>query len=206
MWNLIKMDFNALQLKDNKKFIILMAIIPLVLFRFLPNIGVERFYIILSYSFVYFISIYTIGNEKPESHCLINSLPINKSKVVLGKYIFIHLSLLFALVYLAVYLLVMKTLVIIILEKLDINYLQTAIILMIILLNITILLMNKPRMFVRVINQLIHGMGLWFLTDFEVIDLLSEYKVFILLLALSSIGIFLGLSMRLYNKREFGRR
>lgn len=206
MWNLIKMEFNTLQLKSYKKYILLIAIMPLILLKFLPRIGVERIYIILSYTFTYFISLYIMGSEKPESHYLINSLPINKSKVVLGKHVFIHLGLLLALVCLAIYLLVMKTLGIIITEKVDLNYIQTAIIIMIILVNICISLMNKTRLFLRVITQLIHGMGLWFITDFEILDILSKYKMNILLIAIASIGISLVLSMRLYNKREFGRR
>lgn len=206
MWNLIKMEFNTLRLNNNKKYVLLMTIIPLVAFRFLPHVEVEALYIILSYFFIYLISIYTMGNEDPKSHYIINSLPINKSKVVFGKYIFIHLGLLFSMVYLGGYLLVMKTLGIIVIKKLDLIYLQTAIMLMIMVMNVNILLMSKPGLFARIIYSSLFGYSLWFLTDFGVINRLSKYKMYILILTLLSIAISLALSIYLYNKREFARR
>lgn len=206
MWNIIKMDFNTLKLNIDRKYLLLIAVIPLLAFRFLTRASLEELYIILSFSFPYLISMYTIGPEKPKSHYLINSLPISKSKVVLGKYIFTHLSLLVAWVYLVVYLVLMKTTGIIIIKIIDINYLSTAMLLMIIILNIIIIFMNKPGFFGRIIYGGLFGYSLWFLTDFEVIDSLSKYKMFILILTLLSIGISLVLSMYLYNNREFVRR
>lgn len=206
MWNLVKMEFNTLKLNIDRKYLLLITIIPLVLFRFFKSIELEAFYIILSLSFTYLIGSYTMGNEKPESHYLINSLPISKSGIVIGQYIFLHLCLLFAWVYLAVYLLVMKITGIIFIKNMDINYLKTSMLLMIIILNIIILFMSKPGLFARVIYHLIFTYSLWFLTDFEVIDILSEYKMSILILTILSIGISLALSIHQYNKREFARR
>ena len=96
MWNLIKMEFSTLKLNIDRKYLLLITIIPLVWFRFFKNIEFEAFYIVLSFYFTILMSHYIIGTEEPESHYLINSLPISKSKVILAKYIFIHLCLLVA--------------------------------------------------------------------------------------------------------------
>lgn len=206
MWNLIKMEFSTLQLNIDKKYMLLIAIVPLIAFRFLKSVELEAFYIMLSYSFTYLISAYTIGIEKPESHYLINSFPISKSKVVLGKYIFIHLCLLFAWLYLAVYIVLMKTAGIIIIKSIDINYLYTAMLLMILILNFISIFLIKPGFFARLIYGMSFTLNLWFLTDFEVINRLSKYKMYILIFSILSIAISLALSIYLYNKREFARR
>lgn len=202
MWSLIKMEYNTLEFKSDKRYLFLIVIIPVILFRFVKFVEFEAFYIILSFFFPYLLSMYTIGPEKPESHYLINSLPISKAKLVLGKHIFIHLCLLVTWVYLALYLAAMK---VVEFKDLDINYLNTAMLLMIIILNIIIIFMNKSGFFSKVIYSGLFGYSLWFLTDFEVIDYLSKYKMNIILLALLSIGISLIISMHLYKKREFAR-
>lgn len=204
MWNLIKREFNILQ-PNTKKNILLMIIVPLILFRYITWLEIEESYIILNLLFTFFISIYTMGHENPKSHYLINSLPIHKSQLVAGKYMFIHLCLLFSLIYLAVYSMVLKLFGIITLENLNFQYLQTAMLLMIMIINFLIALMNKPGLFFRMIYFLLFNVALRFLTDFEVIELLSEYKMLITSLALLSIGISLLISIFLYKKREFAR-
>ena len=201
MWNLIKMEYNGLQLTINKKHILLIVIIP-IMFRFLKFAEIEESYIVLSFSFTVLISHYILGIERPESHYLINSLPISKSKLVFGKHIFIHLCLLAAWIYLAIYFAAMK---VVEFKNLDINYLQTSMILAVIILNVMISIINGPKYIAGISNIIILTFSLRFLTDLEVINRFSEYTMYIILLALLSIGISLLISIFFYNKREFAR-
>lgn len=205
MLNLIKMDFNTLQLKDNKKYLLIMAITPLILFRFIPGFSLEESFILLSYGFIFLISVYTLGHEKPKSHYLINSLPISKFQVVLGKYVFIHLCLLFSLIYLTVYLILLKFFGIITLDNFDIKYLKTTILLMIIIINIINIALIKPGLFMRLIYFTLFNLGLRFLIDYVNKEILIEFKMSILIITLASITFSLIVSMRLYNKIEFAK-
>jgi len=205
MWNLIQMEFNTLQLYK-KKYLLIMGIVPFLAFGFLDWVDIDESYIVLNLLFAFLISIYVIGDEKPKSHYLINSLPIDKSHIIAGKYIFIHLSFLFSLIYLGIYLIVLNLFGFITFDNLNFQYLQTAILLMVMIINALAILMNNHGLFMRVIYFMLFNMGLRFLTDFEVINRLSKYKMYILILSILSIAISLALSIYLYNKREFARR
>jgi hypothetical protein len=100
----------------------------------------------------------------------------------------------------------MKTAGIIIIKSIDINYLYTAMLLMILILNFIIIFLIKPGFFASLIYGMSFTLNLWFLTDFEAINRLSKYKMYILIFTILSIAISLALSIYLYNKREFARR
>ena len=205
MWNLIKMEFNTLQLYE-KKYLLIIGILPLLVFRFLRWVSIDESYIVLNLLFIFLISIYVIGNENPKSHYLINSLPIHKSGVVVGKYIFIHLCLIFSLTYLALYLIVLNLFGIITLDNLDFQYLQTAILLMIIIINVLFILIRKPGFIMRITYFILFNVGLRFLTDLEFINDFIGNKISLAVFAVLSIAISLALSIHQYNKREFARR